>query len=381
MTAAPNFSIPVLRLPQRTSERLKMNEKTQKNYGRKGAHLLIRHAPVLLLFLLPCVPAARGQIQTLTPNDPLLEQARTFLRQGRLEEADHAVRQDLAARPDSADAHFLLGFILFREIQSGASLEHGSGGARYNALDPTLTNLASQSAKASLAEYTAGAHYRNPGAADLKIVALDYVILGDFVDADKWLTRSLQWNPQDADGWYYLGRTKYSENRFEEAIHAFQRCLNVEPRNVKAQDNLGLSLEGLGEVDEAIAAYETAITWEQEGGVNSASSGGPNAGPYLDLGSLLLDQNRPQDALPHLQRAAEIAPREARAREKLGKAYSDLNRLPDAQRELEEAVKLSPQSARLHFMLGQVYRKQGMTEKAKAEMQLSGALDGTRSTP
>ena len=325
---------------------------------------------------LPPASASPSANANAALDDSQLAEARSLLQQEKIDEADRAVRRYLEAHPDSADAHYLLGFILFRQIQSGASLEGASKGAQYNALDPRLANLAQKNAEASLAEYTAGARYRKPGAADLKIVALDYVVLGDFVDADKWLTRSLQWNPQDADAWYYLGRAKYNENRFAEAVQAFQQCLNLDPKNVKAEDNLGLSYEGLGKFPEAMAAYQTAIGWQQPG-----AAGGAFAEPYLDLGSLLLDQNRPQDALPHLLRAAELAPREARAREKLGKAYSDLNRLPDAQRELEEAVKLSPQSARLHFMLGQVYRKQGMTEKAKAEMQLSGVLDGTRSTP
>src|SRR5256886_16087693 len=100
-----------------------------------------------------------------------------------------------------------------------------------------------EKAKASLAESTAGAKYSAPIAADLKVVAFDYVLLGDYLDADKWLTKMLEWTPDDAQGWYYLGRTKYSENRFAEAISAFEQCLKVDPKNVKAEDNLGLSYE------------------------------------------------------------------------------------------------------------------------------------------
>lgn len=324
------------------------------------------------------VRARQAEIKTLAPDDDRLSEARSLLRLGKVDEAEHIARQYADSHPESADGHYLLGFILFRAIQSGASLEGLTQGAQYNTLDSQLADLARKNAAASLAEYTAGARYRRPGAADLKIVALDYIILGDYADADKWLTQALDWNPQDADGWYYLGRTKYNENRFAEAIHAFQKCVQLSPRNIKAEDNLGLSYEGLGKIDEAIAAYQTAIGWQEERQATGASTE-TSAGPYLDLGSLLLDQNRPQDALPHLQRAAEIAPREARVHEKLGKAYTELNRLADAQKELEEAVRLSPKNGRLHFMLGQVYRKQGLTDKAREQMQLSGTLDGARS--
>lgn len=353
-------------------------------YAKKGRGWF----SVLPLFFAPfalCPIAARLPAQNVPPvsraadgssGDRQLAEARTLLQQAKIAEAEQRVRQYLVGQPESADGHYLLGFILFRAIQSGASLEGLTQGAQYNALNPELTAMAKKKAAASLAEYTAGARYRKPSAADLKIVALDYVILGDYADADKWLTQALEWNPQDADGWYYLGRTKYNENRFAEAILAFQKCLELDPKNVRAEDNLGLSYEGLGKIDEAIAAYQTAISWQESKGVADAS-----AGPYLDLGSLLLDQNRPQDALPHLQRAAEIAPRESRVHEKLGKAYAETSRLPEARKELEEAVKLAPRNGRLHFMLGQVYRRLGLLEKAKAEMELSGRLDGARSTP
>src|SRR5438105_15155245 len=113
-------------------------------------------------------------------------------------------------------------------------------------------------AKASLEEFTAGAKYRTPSAADLKIVALDYVLLVDYPDADKWLTKMLEWAPDDSEGWYYLGRTKYNENRFAEAIRAFQQCLKLDPQNVKAEDNPGLSLAGLGRNEEARSEEHTS---------------------------------------------------------------------------------------------------------------------------
>src|SRR5690242_9964018 len=354
---------------------------TYAKMGRASFTVLPLFLAAFALCATPAQPPAQNVPPVSRPADgsaasPQLAEARALLQQARIAEAEQAVRRYLADQPESPDGHYLLGLILFRQIQSGASLEGLTQGAQYNPLDPELTAAARKNAAASLAEYTAGARYRKPSAADLKIVALDYIILGDYADADKWLTQALEWNSRDADSWYYLGRTKYSENRFAEAIRAFQKCLELDPKNIKAEDNLGLSYEGLGKIDEAIAAYQTAISWQEGNG-----AAGVSAGPYLDLGSLLLDQNRSRDALPPLQRAAEIAPRESRAHEKLGKAYAEPNRLSEAQKELEEAVKLAPGNGRLHFMLGQVYRRQGLLEKAKAEMELSGRLDGGRYTP
>jgi Flp pilus assembly protein TadD len=304
----------------------------------------------------------------------LLAEAHALLEKGSINEADRLVRQYLQTHPDSADGHFLLGHILFREIQSEATLETQLEGVKILGAGALPTKHGEEKAKASLAEFTAGAKFHDPSAADLKVVALDYVLLGDYVDADKWLTKMLQWTPNDAEGWYYLGRTKYNENRFAEAVDAFQRCLKLNPGDFKAEDNLGLSYAGLGRREEAAAAYQQAIDWQSGAALK-------NPGPYIDLGDLLLDENRNEEAVSYLLQAIGIAPREARAHELLGKAYSRLEQLPGARSELEKAIELSPQKANLHCMLAPIYRKQALADKAKIEYDRCAALAGSHSVP
>ena len=277
--------------------------------------------------------------------DALLQRAREFLNQGLFKEAEQSVREYLDAHSNSAEGHFLLGYILFKE----------------------------QNAEASLAEYTEGAKYRDPDPSDLKIVALDYVLLGAYSDADRWLTRSVEANPKDSESWYYLGRTKYNENRFQEAIHAFEECLRLDPKNIKAQANLGLALEGLGRAGDALAAYRKAIAMQDQGAPK-------NAEPFIDLGNLLLQQNQNDDAIENLVKAREISPQDSRVYESLGKAYLRLNKFAEAKEELERAVALAPDSAAAHYMLGQVYRKTGATERAKAEFDRAVALNKTKSS-
>ncbi|MBV9155778.1 MAG: tetratricopeptide repeat protein, partial [Acidobacteriaceae bacterium] len=229
-------------------------------------------------------------------------------------------------------------------------------------------------AKDSLEEYTTGAKYRTPSAYDLEVVASDYVVLKDYPDADKWFTKALEWNPRDALGWYYLGRTKYNENRFEEAIRAFQECLKLEPKNVKAEDNLGLSYAGLARNEDAKTAYLTAIDWQKDDAVK-------NAGPFVDLGSLLLDENRIAEAIPYLLQAREISPSDVQVHRELGKAYLHLDQLRKAEEELRKGIELAPEDASLHYMLGQVYRKERLNDKAKLEFDRYAGMTGTHSTP
>jgi tetratricopeptide (TPR) repeat protein len=289
-------------------------------------------------------PSAPHDAQT-GPTDALLTQARTEIQAGSFSSADAMVRKYLSQQDASADGHYLLGYILSHEGK----------------------------AKESLAEYTHAAQLRPPTANDLKVVAVDYVLLGDLVDADRWLTKALSWNPSDADGWYYLGRTKYNENRFAEAIDAFQSCLKLEPHNVKAEDNLGLSYEGLNQPQQATQAFQTAIAWQAEESKKDAQ-------PYLNLGMLLAEQEQPDAGLVYLQQAVALAPQNAKAHEQLGRAYLKLKKWKDSQDELEKAVQLAPNSSSLHYELGINYRDQGLKDQAKKEFDRCTELNATHAS-
>ena len=308
--------------------------------------------------------------------DPALAQARLFLKQGKLNEAEAATRMHLDAHQGSADPHFLLGFILFREVQ-GKWLEGAKQDGedlRYNSgdLSGSLVAYRDRKVKESLAEFTAGAKYHAPNAFDLKIVALDYLLLKDYLDADHWLTRSLEWDPRDPQAWYYLGRTKYSESQFPQAIEAFARCLKLEPHNPQAENNVGLSYEALSQPDQAVQAFENAIAWDAE---NKAQ----DPEPFIELAHLYLNRNQPEKAVLYLTQSIDISPKVSKAHKELGRAYSLLHRLPEAQAELEKAVALEPETAALHCLLGKIYRQENMVPNAKAEFERCEVLDHTPS--
>ena len=300
-----------------------------------------------------CYAASAAQLQDAEQSaasnekrDASIERAKEFIHKGLWQDAKLTLREYLSQHSDSADGHFLLGYVLFKE----------------------------QSPEASLAEYTEGAKYHDPDPSDLKIVALNYVLLNDYSDADHWLTLSVEGNPKDSESWYYLGRTKYNRSRLPEAIRAFEECLRLDPNDVKAKANLGLALQGLGRIDEALEAYRSAIAMEKHGAQR-------NAEPFIDLGNLLLEQNQIDDAIANLSEAREISPSDPRVHESLGKAYLRIDKFSEAQAELEKAASLAPNSAPVHYMLGQVYRKRGLNEKAKAEFDRAAILNEPKSPP
>lgn len=275
--------------------------------------------------------------------DPLA-QARFLLDSGKIAEAEASLRSYVANNPENADGHFLLGYALFRE----------------------------QKAKESLDEFTAGAKSRRPRADELKVVAADYVMLGDYSDADKWFSQVLSETPNDPETWYLLGRTKYNENEFPAAIDAFEHALKLRAKYIEAENNIGLAWKELNQREKALAAFQNAIDWQGD-----APS---DAQPFLNMGSLLADRNENEQAISILNRALTLAPKNPSVHEQLGKVYLAMNKLADAQSEMEEAVALSPDTSSLHYKLGQILRKEGKADRAQQEFAICERLNGSHSS-
>jgi Flp pilus assembly protein TadD len=270
-----------------------------------------------------------------------LAEVQALVDAGRFHEAEGALRTFLADNDLSATAHAMLGYVLLRENKPADSLK----------------------------EYTRAASIETPSASLLEHVGQDYVLLGDWADADKWTLRAVQMSPSDADAWYSLGRIRYSEQRFREALSCFEQVLKLSPKSVKAENNLGLAYEGMNQVDAAMAAYRQAIEWQ-----NEASGGELSEEPLLNLGIVLLHRGNLTEAEGLLMKAAALAPKDPRIHEQLGHLYMQKADYEAAERQLQQACELDPKNSSLHFLLGQAYRHLGKLPEAKAEFAVSAKL-------
>lgn len=278
--------------------------------------------------------------QTTSP----LQEARSLLNSGKLSESEAVLRTYLDSSQANAEAHFLLGYVYFRD----------------------------KKAKESLAEYTAGAKLKRPRASDFKVIASDYVLLDAFEDADKWFSEVVSETPEDADAWYLLGRTKYNENDMAGAVKSFERALTLRPKYVEAENNLGLSWKEQNEQEKAQAAFQNAIDWQGDAQVD--------AQPFLNLGTLLADQGDWTKAIPYLAKADALSPHNPTIHEKLGDVYSAQQNLPKAQSEFEQAIASAPNTSALHFKLGQILRKEGLRDRAEKEFQICAKLNSGHSS-
>lgn len=300
-----------------------------------GAGVAQQQAPALS----DVKPGAAAEPETLRLSQKLIDAA-DFKR------AESALRVYLANEDQSAQAHEMLAYCLLRQNRP----------------------------KDSLAEYTRAAALERPSSAMLEHVGQDYVLLDDWADAERWTMRAVQMDPKNADAWYSLGRIRYHDQRFADAMACFQAALKLAPRSVKAENNIGLTFEAMNRQDEAIAAYRQAIAWQ-----DSAAPGELNEQPLLNLAIVLLHRGELDEAEQLLARAETLAPKDPRVREQLGHVYLQRQNWSRAAEELKGACTLDPANGSLHFLLGQAYRHLGRTAEAKAEFDESARL--ARTTP
>jgi tetratricopeptide (TPR) repeat protein len=272
-------------------------------------------------------------------NDAHLYRAKALVNLGDFAGAATELDTYLAASPRSDDALYLLGYVRFRQDQPRESLE----------------------------TFARASTIRPPQASDLKIAALDYVLLNDYTRAARYLEQSLAMDPADNEALYHLGRVRYQQNRFDLAIAAFESLLRRDPGNLKAEDNLGLSLEATGKSGAAISAYRRAIGMDAQADSHSEQ-------PYLNLGKLLNTLNRESEALPVLSEAVKINEASAPAHYELGRSEFALNHFEEARAQLERAAALDPHNSSPHYLLGRVLSRMGKQQEAAAEFKLTDNL-------
>jgi len=282
---------------------------------------------------------ARAEEAAPGATDALLYESKAYIHLEQFTAAEGALRRYLQTHAAASEALYLLGYVLHREGKAAESLE----------------------------TYTKAAQHRTPTGDDLKIVGLDYVLLNDYPDAIKWLEKAVEAEPKNKEAWYFLGRAYYTKSSIPEARKAFLTVLQLDPRDAKAENNLGLILESEALPDAAMDAYRKAIQWQE-------LSVHPSEQPYLNLGSLLMEQSRTGEAIPLLQKAVELAPKDAICRLKLGTAYLRLGKLIDARRDLEKAVQLAPDDPAAHYQLGKLYKEMKAVDRAKAEFDRTAEL-------
>lgn len=128
-------------------------------------------------------------------------------------------------------------------------------------------------------------------------LALRYIQLGRYLDAERELETALKLNVADADVYQNLGYLKLVQGKVSEGKDMVQIAVSIRPVFPEAWLNLGIADFKLGLFDEAVVAYRMSITQDSS-----------QAEAFSGLGFTLLKQGKSYEAAGLFEAALRMKP-------------------------------------------------------------------------
>jgi tetratricopeptide (TPR) repeat protein len=193
-------------------------------------------------------------------------------------------------------------------------------------------------------------------------LAMSYVVLGRRDWARPELRKLSQAAPRNPLYLYWTARLDYDDGQYADAINGLLQVVALDPRFVKAHDNLGLCYEALGRYDDAVRSYQEAVRLNRE-----VSAG--SAWPPLNLGLLLARLDRLDEAESLFRESVRLNPRFPQGHYQLGTTLEKKDRSVEAVKELEEAARLDGSYPEPHYALARLYRRRGNAGEADRALE------------
>ncbi|MGA6984623.1 MAG: sulfatase-like hydrolase/transferase [Terriglobales bacterium] len=181
--------------------------------------------------------------------------------------------------------------------------------------------------------------------------------------AAEQLQRCLELNPNFDSAMMGLARALEKLGRVDEANSWLQKALQNNPENYRAWYETGL-LGARSNPAAALSAYQKAIAIQ------------PNFSPaQRELGMAFFQQKDYAAAAIHLEKALSLGLEDARLHNFLGICYSQTNRMSKAVHEHQRAIALDPNLAEAHLNLAYAYEHVGKNSEARAEYAIACQLE------
>jgi tetratricopeptide (TPR) repeat protein len=143
----------------------------------------------------------------------------------------------------------------------------------------------------------------------------------------------------------------------------YSATLEQNPECWLAHLNLGnLLLQG-GRTDEAIAHYNEALRYNPG-----------YADTHFNLGKALLQAGRFDESIPQWEAVLRLTPGDSEAHDNYGVALGRVGRMVESVEQIETAVRLNPENGVAHYNLGATLWAVGRRDEARAELEAASRL-------
>ena len=214
----------------------------------------------------------------------------------------------------------------------------------------------------------------------------------DYAGAVAAANRSLDLLPSNQECWFLLGMALAQQEKFTDAVGAFQHVFELDPQAVWAVHNVALCLQKLGHPDEAIRQFKHALAikpqfgtawlglsqlYEQMGRKEEAAecfqralTNRLNTADYLTtLARYCESRQWLEAAVTNFADAIELSPSDPGLLLEAGRSLSAVGRHAEAAQRYAEAVQLVPGQGLPHFQLGVELGRLGRPAEAEREFR------------
>lgn len=286
----------------------------------------MRIRPCLFLLLASIAALTRAQVSSLDPNQDI----RNLIALNQIPAAEKLVVSRLATQPHDADLITCLAEV------------------RLNQRHPEEALRLVQNAE----------EVGGPTALRSQIAGLAETAQGRLASAEKHFRQAIELDPKFVPAHYYLARLLYTRNRFDEAIAESKATIALSPEFVRAYENLGLSYEGKDD-------SKQAEQWYREAARRNSDTSNKTEWPLLDLATLLVKQDRLNEAHPFLEQAIEINPNNPQAHLQMGILLEKSGASQRSLEELRSAIRLDKNLSSALYRAARVCQKLGRQEEAQ----------------
>lgn len=153
----------------------------------------------------------------------------------------------------------------------------------------------------------------------------------------------------------YFGRQRY-----EDAVTQYQEALAISDKSTLAHVGLGRALIETGDFAAASENFQAVIDLAKEEDI----SGKLVQSSHYYLGSMALDQNKPDEAVAQFEQATAMERTDSDAWYLLGKAYLLSGKLDEGIRALEQAILFVPNFTEAYEVLAEAFDQKGESSGA-----------------
>lgn len=144
-----------------------------------------------------------------------------------------------------------------------------------------------------------------------------------------------------------------TEHRYEDAHHLAKGLVINDPKDPSLYSLLGISLEALDKLDEAIQSYQKGLELRPDYSFS-----------LYRLGEVYRKREDFEKAVEYHKKATEIEPKTEQYHYAYAQALQGANKIKEAQKEYQEVIRLAPEEDEAYFNLGIIHGELGESKEA-----------------